>query len=92
MEYNELRLTGELQEGINGRKIVLCKEFPISGAGDTTEEAIQSLLRSFRIYKKANLQALTKPNIRSVKRPVQTFAFEMPYSSEESEREAMAFA
>ena len=45
-------LNGEVQE-IDGQIVLLCDEFPISGIGNTPEEAFTNLLGAFAAYEEA---------------------------------------
>ena len=49
METHKFTLTSEYKK-IDGRVVLLCQEFPISGIGRTTNEATRSLLEACIAY------------------------------------------
>ncbi len=82
MAHEALRLTGTLADGgIGGRIVLLCNELPISGVGETPEEAFQSLLRCLQLYEEASeaMERSMDAVIQQVDTPASTFEYVMPY-------------
>lgn len=90
--YRTLNLTGVVQEGIDGRIVLLCNEYPISGVGESAEDALQSLLRCFRLHveAEASVKGSSLAVLAAEATPLE-FGIAMSYPSpEESKHEPVA--
>ena len=92
IQYHKLDLTGRVEEGIGGRIVLLCNEYPISGTGRNAEDALQSLLRCFRLHAEAQaaVKGIDMTLLDTVASPLE-FHIAMPYPSRgEMPRESIA--
>ena len=82
--YDKMNLTGKM-ELVEGKVLLLCNEFPITGVGDDVQSALLSLLDGHRVYEWASAKlSEPKPSHGNVDN---TFSIIMPHLMPDAEDE-----